>query len=118
MIDFDALVLKPASAIFEIKISVTPLVTQPGVPVYFAAGVYNKRDLDVEMQDGTIFSDHQVSLGIRLRDFPDGPPDQGDLITIVDIRHPAFGQQYWVGDSDEDGQGGAMLLLRTKEPLS
>src|SRR4051812_22433937 len=100
MIDFDALVLKPASVIFEIKISVTPLVTQPGEPAYDATGVYNKRDLDVEMQDGTIFSDHEVSLGIRLWDFVK-PPDQGDLITITDIRHPAFGQQYWVGDMDE-----------------
>jgi len=116
MIDFDALVLNPATDIFSIVISVTPLVTQPGVPAYTARGVYNKRDLDVEMQDGTIFSDHEVSLGIRLRDFASGPPDQGDLITIIDVRHPAFGQQYWVGDSDEDGQGGAMLLLRTKEP--
>jgi hypothetical protein len=117
MIDFDALVLKPAGVIFQIRISVTPLVTQPGLPAYEASGVYNKRDLDVEMQDGTIFSDHQVSLGIRLWDFV-VPPDQGDLITIIDDRHPAFGEQYWVGDSDQDGQGGAMLLLRTKEPPS
>ena len=117
MIDFDALVLKPASLIFEIKVSVAPLVTQPGAPAYGATGVYNKRDLDVEMQDGTIFSDHEVSLGIRVWDFA-VPPDQGDLITITDTRHPAFGQQYWVGDSDEDGQGGATLLLRTKEPSS
>ncbi|MCA1452844.1 hypothetical protein I6F35_06365 [Bradyrhizobium sp. BRP22] len=115
MIDFDALVLKPASVIFEIKVLVTPLATQPGVAAYDATGVYNKRDLDVEMQDGTIFSDHEVSLGIRLRDFTI-PPDQGDLIEIIDIRHPAFGEKYWVGDSDEDGQGGATLLLRTKEP--
>jgi hypothetical protein len=117
MIDFDALVLTPASRIFEIKISVTPLVTQPGEPAYDATGVYNKRDLDVEMQDGTIFSDHEVSLGIRLWDFV-VPPDQGDLITITDTRHPAYGQQYWVGDMDEDGQGGGMLMLRTKEPSS
>lgn len=118
MIDFDALVLKRAGMIFEIEIIVTPLVTQPGVPAYPAHGVYSKRDLDVEMQDGTIFSDHEVSLGIRLWDFYPAPPDQGDLITITDTRHPACGQQYWVGDSDEDGQGGATLLLRTKEPPS
>jgi hypothetical protein len=117
MIDFDALVLKPASVIFQIRISVTPVATQPGLPAYEGSGVYNKRDLDVEMQDGTIFSDHEVSLGIRLWDF-DVPPDQGDLITIIDTRHPAYGQQYWVADSDQDGQGGALLMLRVKEPLA
>jgi len=115
MIDFDALVLNPATNIFAITIRVTPLVTQPGVPAYDARGVYNKRDMDVEMQDGTIFSDHEVSIGIRLWDFA-VPPDQGDMIEIIDQRHPARGQRYWVGDSDEDGQGGAMLLLRTEKP--
>ena len=117
MIDFDALVLNPCENIFSIMVKFTPAKTKPEGPVVICRGVYSKRDLDVEMQDGTIFSDHEVSLGIRLRDFAI-PPDQGDLVTIIDIRHPAFGQEYWIGDSDEDGQGGAMLLLRTKEPLS
>jgi len=115
MIDFDALVLNKCENIFSIWIEVTPLVTQPGEAAYRNRGIYSKADLDVEMQDGTIFSDHEVSLGIRLWDFV-VPPDRGDMITITDPRHPADGQQYWVGDSDEDGQGGAKLLLRTKAP--
>jgi hypothetical protein len=117
MIDFDALVLKPAGDIFQIKVSFTPTVSQPGVAAFDTNGVYSSTDLDVEMQDGAIFSDQQTKLGIRLRDFA-APPDEGDFVTITDTRHPACGKQFWVGDLDEDGQGGGTLLLRLKEPPS
>ena len=115
MIDFDALVLKPAGDIFQIMVSYTPTVSQPGAPSFATHGVYSSTDMDVEMQDGAIFSDQQTKLGIRLRDFA-APPDEGDYVTITDMRHPAYGKQFWVGDLDEDGQGGGSLLLRLKEP--
>lgn len=117
MIDFDALVLKPAGDIFQIMVSFTPTVSQPGAPAFDTHGVYSSTDIDVEMADGAIFSDQQTKLGIRLKDFA-AYPEEGDFVTITDTRHPAFGKQFWIGDLDEDGQGGGSLLLRLKEPPS
>lgn len=113
MIDFDAVVLSPASDIFSVPCTFTPLVSQPQMPAFELRGVYSSGALDVEMQDGTIFSDQKTSLGIRLKDFPNGvPPDRGDLVFVkahVNLR-------YWIGDVDLDGQGGAYCLLRTENP--
>ena len=116
MIDFDALVLNPCEDIFAILVKFTLAATKPEAAPVVVRGIYSSAPVDVIMQDETIFSDQQTSLGIRLRDF-DIPPDRGDIVEIIDQRHPAFGNKYWIGDSDLDGQGGATLLLRTKEPL-
>jgi hypothetical protein len=115
MIDFDTLVLQTAGDIFKIAIRVTPLVTQPGAPAYDNFGVLSSTALDVVMQDDTIFSDQQTKLGVRHKDF-DVTPDRGDLIEITQQNHWAFGFKFWVGDVDDDGQGGCDLLLRTQEP--
>jgi hypothetical protein len=116
MVDFDRLVLSPASDIFSIKCRFTPLVSSPGGPAFDLRGVYSSTPVDVQMQDETVFSDQQTSLGIRLRDFPQAQPDRGDLVEIIDTMHPHCGRKFWVGDLDEDGQGGAMLMLRTYKP--
>jgi hypothetical protein len=114
VIDFDGLVLDKTIGIFNIACRFTLTVSAPGVE-QIARGVYSSAPFDVAMQDDTIFSDQQTSLGIRLRDFLI-PPDRGDLVEIIDARHPDFGKKFWIGDSDEDGQGGATLLLRRQEP--
>jgi len=114
LIDFDALVLNKTVDIFSIACRFTFTVSAPGTE-QVARGVYSSNPIDVQMQDETIFSDQQTSLGIRVRDFLI-PPDRGDAVEIIDVRHPAFGQKYWIGDSDLDGQGGATLLLRQQAP--
>ena len=116
MVDFDRLVLSPASDLFSIKCRFTPLASSPGDPAFDLRGVFSSEPVDVAMQDETIFSDQQTSLGIRFRDFPIKPPDRGDLVEIIDTMHPMLGRKYWIGDVDEDGQGGGMLLLRTYNP--
>jgi hypothetical protein len=115
MIDFDAIVLNPCENIFSIVCKFTLAATKPEAAPVIVRGIYSSGPVDVVMQDETVFSDQQTSLGIRLRDF-EIPPDRGDIVEIIDQRHPAFGAVYWIGDSDLDGQGGAMLMLRTKEP--
>jgi hypothetical protein len=117
MIDFDALVLKPATDVFAISVSITPLVTQPGAPAYNVRGVYSSTRLDVIMQDEAIFSDQQTKLDIRAKEYPIPAPDRGDLVEITQVNHPAFGQKYWIGDQDLDGQGGISLMLRTQQPV-
>lgn len=114
-VDFDALVLSKCEDIFAIECTFTLLVSNPAAPPVVARGVYSSGPIDVGMQDDTIFSDQETSLGIRIRDFTVAP-DRGDLVEITEASHPAFGMKYWIGDSDLDGQGGAKLLLRTQEP--
>jgi hypothetical protein len=116
MIDFDALVLNPCEDIFSIACKFIFAATKPEAPPIVVRGIYSSAPVDVVMQDETIFSDQQTSLGIRLRDFAGSLPDRGDVVEIVEPTHPACGNRYWIGDSDLDGQGGAMLMLRTKEP--
>lgn len=115
MIDFDAFVLTPASQVFQIAVRYTPLISQPGAPPFDTYGVYSSGPIDVELQNTAIFSDQQTSLGVRLRDFA-ADPQEGDLVEITEALHPAFGKQFWIGDLDEDGQGGGLLLLRLREP--
>ena len=117
MIDFDAIVLNKCEDIFSIVCKFTFAESKPEAAPVTVRGIYSSSPTDVLMQDNTIFSDQQTSLGIRLRDFPAGlVPERGDLVEITDSRHPANGNKYWIGDSDLDGQGGAMLMLRTQEP--
>lgn len=116
MIDFDAIVLNPCENIFSIVVRFTFTASKPEAPTAVVRGIYSSDPTDVIMQDDTIFSDQQTKLGIRLRDFTGPVPDRGDEVEIIDSRHPAFGMRYWIGDSDLDGQGGAMLMLRTRYP--
>jgi hypothetical protein len=116
MIDFDALVLNKCENIFSIVCQFTFAVTDPLAQPLVCRGVFSSNPIDVQMQDETIFGDQQTSLGIRLGDFPGVTPHRGDLVEIIDTRHPAFGNKYWIGDVDLDGQGGASLLLRTQNP--
>lgn len=115
MIDFDALVLKPAGDIFQIAVVYTPTVSQPGALPFATFGVYSSAPVDVILQDEAIYSDQQTKLDIRLKDFA-AYPEEGDHVIITDARHPAYGKQFWIGDLDEDGQGGGTLLLRLKNP--
>jgi hypothetical protein len=116
VIDFDALVLNKCENIFSIVCKFTFTVSKPGSPPVICRGIYSSTPVDVQLQNETIFSDQQTSLGIRLRDFPGVTPERGDHVEMIDPRHPSFGLKYWIGDSDLDGQGGAMLMLRTQHP--
>jgi hypothetical protein len=114
MVDFDQIVLNPCQNIFSLVCRFTFTASKPEAAPVTVRGIYSSDPYDAVMQDEAIFSDQQTKLGIRLRDFPGPIPDRGDLVEITDSRHPAFGQKYWIGDSDLDGQGGAMLMLRVQ----
>jgi hypothetical protein len=109
MIDFDRLCLVPAQQTFGKPCVLTPLKSQPDNPVpYVMRGIFTSRAYDVAMQDGSIFSDQQTTLGIRLAEF-DVVPARGDTILLNGIN-------YWILDIDYDGQGGGLLSLRLTPP--
>ena len=115
MTDFEALVLVPSGNIHQIAVVYTPTVSQPGVLPFKTFGVFSSAPISVVMQDDAIFADQQTSLGVRLRSFA-VEPMEGDHVTINEPTHWAYGKQFWIGNCDEDGQGGGMLLLRAKNP--
>ncbi|WP_375791183.1 hypothetical protein ACE102_07480 [Bradyrhizobium sp. vgs-9] len=111
--DFSTLVLLPGMATFAISVTVRPGVSQPGAPDYAARGVFSSNPTDVQMQDGTVFSDQQTTLGIRLAEWA-VPPVNGDRIKVME--GVAAGITFWVADTSSDGQGGLTLTLRKTEP--
>lgn len=105
MIDFAALVLGPAMSVFGQPITVTPIASRPGAAAYQARGVYALKPVDVPLDNGTVLSTQQRTLGIRLVDFP-AAPMQLDQIEMAQ-------GTFIVADIKLDGQGGADLWLRS-----
>lgn len=103
-LDFAALVLVPAMATFAQPVTVTPIVSQPGVAAYLARGVYALKPVDIALEGGGLISTQQRMLGIRLADFST-PPAQLDQIAMPQ-------GTFVIADIKPDGQGGADLWLR------
>lgn len=111
MIDFDALVLAPAQAVFGRPITVTPTVSNPSGPSYGARGIWSAKPVTVILEDGAGMNSRVLTLGIRNSEFT-VMLMQGDLIDI-----PAAGSLPRVGvckidDLQTDGQGGTDLILK------
>ena len=106
-VDFNALVLAPAMATFAKAVVIYP-VSGDGVVGFPARGVFTSVPIDVQMQDGGIFSDQRTSLGMKADDllFPLAMRDRIEVDGVM----------YWVGDIDNDGQGGLMIELRKTAP--
>ena len=119
MIDFDQIVLNPLENIFSIVCKFTFAATKPEAAPVTVRGIYSSGPYRCDHAGRChLFRSADFAGYSACATFRDGPvPDRGDLVEIVDSRHPAFGNRYWIGDSDLDGQGGAMLMLRTQEPL-
>jgi hypothetical protein len=105
LIDFDALVLSPLMGTFGQPVTVTPLASQPGQPVYVMRGVPKVENIDVQLEDG-IVSMQVITMGVRVRDF-DVFVKPGDLIAW-----PGF--DTILDDTDEDAQGGSKLTLKKR----
>ena len=108
MIDFSALVLGPAMAVFGAPILFTPTASQPGIPAYPARGVFAVKQVTVREEE-IVFTDQQPTLGIKLADYP-VPPKQRDSFVRA-------GVTWFVWDVQPDGQGGADLVLKETAPL-
>ena len=102
-LDFSALVLGSAMAVFADPIALTPTVSIPGALAYPARGVFAVKQVTVRLEEG-LFTDQQPTLGIKLADYP-VPPKQGDSFVRA-------GVAWTIWDVQPDGQGGADLVLK------
>lgn len=105
MIDFAALVLGPAMAVFGQPVTVTPTASQPDAPSYQGRGVYASKPVQIPLGEGGYLSTVQPTLSIRLADFA-VPPMQDDLVSTSQ-------GSFLIADVIPDGQGGADCPLRS-----
>lgn len=110
--DFAALVLGPAMAVFGQPIMLTPTKSQPGVAAYAVRGIYASKPVEIQNPDTDMFHrGFQSQLGIRLAEYPIAPK-QGDQIVMPQ-------GAFEISDVVLDGQGGADLILqKLKQPKS
>jgi hypothetical protein len=112
-VNFSTLVYLPNFDMFARPINVTPLASQPGMPAYFARGIYDTRPVDVQALDGSIISDQQTILDVRDEEFS-VVPEQLDRINIppdADAGNVGVGD-YEVTDTESNGGGETTLVLR------
>ena len=114
-VDFDALVLAPLVEIFSRRLIIDPLTSMPGQPPYAARGVWTTTSVDIPLDGGHMLSSRNITLGVRLSEFPT-PPMKGDRVEI-----PADGSLARIGiceidDETDDGQGGARWTLKNIAP--
>jgi hypothetical protein len=111
-IDFDKLVLNAALSTFGMEFDWYPVKSRPttdNLPIRIRA-VFSSGPIDVAMADGQIFSDQKTTIGVRLSELP-FQPERGDR-----FKYLKTGVMYWQDDLDEDGQGGAEIVLRLTVP--
>src|SRR5262245_2154038 len=115
-INYIEAVYEPALDVFAREITVSPVVSQPGVLPFAARGIYDTKAVDVTGLDGSVFSDTQTILDILESEFPILPV-QGDRVTVPasSAGMPACGE-FEVIDADSNGGGETTLALRKYTP--
>lgn len=111
-VNFSTLVYLPNYDIFARRIIVTPLASQPGLPVYDARGIYDTRPIDVQAEDGSIISDQQTIIDVRDEEFS-VVPDQLDRIHVPadPDAGPDLGD-FEVTHTESNGGGETTLVIR------
>ncbi|MFH5926440.1 head-tail joining protein [Roseomonas xinghualingensis] len=107
MIDFDALLNAPIYDVFAEPV----LYARPDEPPFDVRGVFDHRHLPIEFTDGAAMSAEQVTLRVRLSDFPARvSPGQGDRLQLR-------GATWFVQDVQNLGEGEATLVLSARSPI-
>lgn len=127
-IDLGRLTLGPAMRLYAARV----LYGRPAEPPFHLRGVFDRQHVEVFDADGAAVSTRRAQLGVQLAAFPDGMlPLQGDLVQVaiqgeqqVDLelarRAGVTLESFVVADVQQDGAGGAVLILgaRTPDPLT
>ena len=100
MIDFDALVLAPAHAIFGESVTYYP----GSGPVTTLTGIFNDRYQETKLQDAVEVIDYRTVLNLRAA-LVDPDPAQGELFRVRGIL-------YVVTNCEPDGIGDLRVTLR------
>ena len=107
MEDLDALMVAAGQAAFAVPHEIAHAV---GGPWYSIAGIFDRRWVEVLMEDGAPQNMRRVTLSVSMADLPVGfTPRKGDLVRQSG---PRTGLDLWqVMDLQPDSMGGAVLIL-------
>jgi hypothetical protein len=108
-INFSDNLYKLALDVFSRPITVTPLVSQPGAGAYGARAYMDEKATDVLTEGGTLFSDSQIYLDIRIEEFA-VLPMQGDHISMA-YHAGVRGGSFEVLDLSGLGNAGGMITM-------
>ena len=106
-VNFPTLVYLPCFETFSIPVTFIPV----GGASFKSRGIWHKRSLDVQAEDGSIFSDHRTELDIREVEF-NTLPQQGDVVVIPVNDTGAEPGEYEIIDTSSNGGGETTLTLR------
>lgn len=100
---------------FGREIWINPLASQPGAPAYQARGIYNHNRMNLTLEDGSTFVEHETICDVLITDFVVLPQQNDELTIPVD----PFGMQSAPGDflitsTWENGGGELSLHLKKK----
>lgn len=104
MIDFDALVVRPAMSVFGEPFTIYP--DRSSSASYTVRGSWSERPVDVILQDEGLASSQVKTLAIRRSEYPE---NFGQGWIVVRKKTNA---RYIVDDLDDDGQGGSLVTLK------
>jgi hypothetical protein len=114
-VDFSTALYLPNQDMWGRPVTITPVKSQPTGSPYQNRGIFDTRELNVILEDGSILADQETILDIRTSEYA-VPPIQGDLIDIpadpYDGDIPARGQ-FVVDKANENGGGEITLVLKS-----
>lgn len=123
-LDFGRLTLGAPMRLFAVAM----LYARPGEPGFTIRAVFDRKHVESFGPDGAPISTRRAQLGVRLAGFPAGfIPGQGDEVAVafdrdrpVDLIDPlpphVTIENFVVSDVQEDGGGGATLILGARTP--
>jgi hypothetical protein len=116
-VNFSTMVLSPAFDVFARPVTFYPYVSQPAGASFLGRGYYWSGPVDIQTEDGAIYSDQKTALDIRDVEFAE-LPQQGDRLVIPEAdAGPALGE-FEVVDIDSYDGGMTVLTLRKWLPAS
>jgi hypothetical protein len=111
-LDYSTLVYLPSFDMFARPVTILPLASQPGMPQYGARGIFDTDDVNVFIEDGTIFADHKTFIDIREAEFSVVPEQLDQVFIPADVNAGRELGWYEVTDACTNGGGETTLTLR------
>lgn len=100
---------------FALPVTVTP--NDGAGAAYAAQGIWRYQDLDVMLEDGSSLSSTTITLGIRISDWKVFPKVGYAISADPPKWAPVQARNYLIDKVRPDGQGGASLVLKAKQPV-